>query len=69
MMTKRHQIVGKWKQFTGNIKKQWGCLTYDECMKINGHREVLAGTIRERCGATRLEAKKHIDEWVGGLKA
>ncbi len=57
MITAWHKIAGKWKQFSGGIKQRWGFLTNDEGLKTNGNREVLAGTIEERFGVTRLKVK------------
>jgi uncharacterized protein YjbJ (UPF0337 family) len=62
MTTTWHQIAGKWKQFSGNIKKRWGDLTQDERMKLKGHREILAGSIQERFGVTQLKTRKQINE-------
>jgi uncharacterized protein YjbJ (UPF0337 family) len=62
------QIAGSWKQFTGEVRKQWGKLTDDEITQINGEREKLAGKIQERYGIAREDAHKQIDEWAGKLK-
>jgi uncharacterized protein YjbJ (UPF0337 family) len=67
MTTKWHQIAGKWKQFSGAIKLQWGNLTHNEHMMIIGNREILAGTIQERFGVTRLKTRPQIDERVDPL--
>ena len=69
MTTKWHQIAGNWKQFSGNLKKLWGRMTHDERIRIKGNGEVLAGTIQERFGVTRLKAKKQTDEWANSLNA
>lgn len=62
------QIAGKWKQFGGEVKKQWGKLTDDELMQVNGRREVLAGKIQEKYGIAKEQANKQIDEWANKLK-
>ena len=69
MKRKWHQIAGKWKQFSGNIKKQWGGLTNNERMMMKGNREVLAGTIQKRFGVTKSKATKQADEQAGSLNA
>ena len=33
------RVQGNWKQFTGNVKEQWGQLTDDDLTQINGNRE------------------------------
>jgi uncharacterized protein YjbJ (UPF0337 family) len=62
------QIAGKWKQFSGRVKKQWGKLTDDELTQVNGRREVLAGKIQEKYGVAEEAANQQIDEWADKLK-
>lgn len=61
-------ISGKWKQFSGDIKKRWGDLTDDEVLEINGDREILAGKLQEKYGIAKEDANKQIDEWAEKLK-
>jgi uncharacterized protein YjbJ (UPF0337 family) len=63
------QVAGKWKQFGGAVKKQWGKLTDDELMQINGSRDILAGKLQEKYGIAKEAANKQIDEWAKALKA
>jgi uncharacterized protein YjbJ (UPF0337 family) len=67
--TNWEQIAGKWKQVKGKAKKQWGKLTDDELMQIDGNRDVLAGKIQEKYGIAQEEAQQQIDEWAAQLKA
>ncbi|MBZ0283840.1 MAG: CsbD family protein [Anaerolineae bacterium] len=62
------KVGGKWKQFIGEVKKQWGDLTDDEVMEINGNRDILAGKIQEKYGIAKDEANKQIDQWAEKLK-
>jgi uncharacterized protein YjbJ (UPF0337 family) len=62
------QITGKWKQFGGEVKKQWGKLTDDEVMEIDGRRDILAGKLQEKYGIAKEAANKQIDEWANKLK-
>ena len=57
------QIEGKWEQFKGSAREQWGNLTDDELAEARGNREQLAGLIQERYGKTKEEAEREIDEW------
>ncbi|TCS67436.1 uncharacterized protein YjbJ (UPF0337 family) [Primorskyibacter sedentarius] len=57
------QIEGKWEQFKGSAREQWGKLTDDELAEARGNREQLAGLIQERYGKTKEEAEREIDEW------
>jgi uncharacterized protein YjbJ (UPF0337 family) len=61
-------IAGKWKQYTGEVKSNWGKLTDDELLEINGDREILAGKLQERYGIAKEDANRQIDEWAGKLK-
>lgn len=57
------QLIGNWKQFKGEVKRQWGKLTDDQIDVINGNREKLAGRIQETYGIAREEAQKQIRDW------
>ena len=59
----KDQWQGKWKQLTGQVRKQWGQLTDDDLDQIAGDRERLEGKIQERYGIAREEARKQIDEF------
>lgn len=62
------RIAGNWKQFTGEIRKQWGDLTDDDMEMMAGERDKLAGRIQERYGITKDEANSQIDKWAEKLK-
>lgn len=59
----KDQWQGKWKQLTGEVKRQWGKLTDDDLDQIGGNRERLEGKIQERYGIAREEARKQVDEF------
>ena len=61
------RIQGSWKQFTGQVKEQWGKLTDDEIAELNGNREQLEGKIQERYGYAKDQAKKEVDDWLGRM--
>lgn len=61
-------ISGKWKQYTGEVKKQWGRLTDDEVMEINGNRDILAGKLQEKYGIAKEQANRQIDKWADQLE-
>jgi uncharacterized protein YjbJ (UPF0337 family) len=62
------RIQGKWKQFKGSAKQQWGKLTDDELDVINGSRERLMGSIQECYGITRDEVEKQVSDWQNKQK-
>ena len=63
-----NKVDGKWKQVSGEIKKQWGKLTDDEILEVNGDREILAGKIQEKYGIAKEHADRQIDKWADKLK-
>ena len=56
-------VEGKWTQFKGDVKKQWGKLTDDELDVIAGNRDKLVGKIQESYGVSRDNADKQVDDW------
>ncbi len=54
---------GNWKQFKGEVQKQWGKLTDDQFDQIEGNRQKLVGQIQESYGIARDEAEKEVDDW------
>ena len=62
------RIEGNWKQFTGNLKAQWGKLTDDDLTEINGNREVLEGKLQERYGYAKDEVKHQVDTWSTNIR-
>jgi uncharacterized protein YjbJ (UPF0337 family) len=57
------KIAGSWKQFRGEVRKQWGKLTDDDLEQIKGQRDILIGKIQNAYGITRDEANRQINEW------
>ncbi|OZB17640.1 MAG: general stress protein CsbD [Rhodobacterales bacterium 34-62-10] len=56
-------VEGKWKQFTGRAKENWGKLTDDDLDQAAGKRDQLIGKIQEKYGIAKDEAEKQVDEW------
>ena len=54
---------GKWKQFVGEAKVQWGKLTDDQWDQIEGNRDKLVGSIQENYGVARDDADKQVTDW------
>ena len=57
-------LKGNWKQLKGNVKKQWGKLTDDDMMEIEGNKDILVGKLQERYGYSKAQAEKEYDTWV-----
>jgi uncharacterized protein YjbJ (UPF0337 family) len=52
---------GNWKQFRGEIQKQWGKLTNDDLDVIQGEYDKLVGRVQERYGYERDRAQEEVD--------
>ena len=57
------QAAGNRKQFTGQVKEQWGDLTDDKLDQIAGKRDILVGKIQAKYGIAKEEAEKQVKEW------
>lgn len=57
------QFKGKWTQFKGEIKKQWGQLTDDDLTEIEGNYDKFRGKVQERYGDKKADVEKWADDW------
>jgi uncharacterized protein YjbJ (UPF0337 family) len=57
------QFKGKWIQFKGEIKKQWGQLTDDDLTEIEGNYDKFRGKVQERYGDKKADVEKWADDW------
>ncbi len=65
----RDVVKGKWNQFKGGLKQQWGKLTDDDLMQAEGSYDKLSGKLQERYGWTKADAEKRLDAFIGSWKA
>jgi len=56
----RDRLEGKWKQFSGGVREQWGRLTDDRLSMIAGKHDQLAGRYQEQYGITKEEGKRQL---------
>jgi uncharacterized protein YjbJ (UPF0337 family) len=57
------KFKGSWNQTKGAVKEQWGKLTDDDLLEIEGRRDQLVGKIQARYGITREEAESQVGTW------
>lgn len=57
------QFKGKWVQFKGEVKKQWGKLTDDDLKQVEGDYDKFVGRIQERYGDKKEEVIRWADDW------
>lgn len=61
-MVNKDQFEGKWKEFKGFVKNQWGKLTDDDITEINGKREELLGRLQSHYGYAKDKAEEELKE-------
>jgi len=57
------KIKGSWNQTKGAVKEQWGKLTDDDLLEIEGRRDQLVGKIQTRYGITHDQAEAQVSTW------
>lgn len=57
------QLKGKWMQFKGELKTQWGKFTDDDLQQIEGNYDKFVGKVQERYGDKKDEIMKWSDQW------
>jgi uncharacterized protein YjbJ (UPF0337 family) len=57
------QIKGSWTTTKGAVKEQWGKLTEDDLLEIEGRREKLVGKLQTRYGIPREQAEAQVSGW------
>lgn len=56
-------IEGKWEQFKGGAKEQWGKLTEDDMTEIAGKRDKLVGKLQEKYGWGKEKAEEEANSF------
>ena len=57
------KLKGSWNQTKGAVKEQWGKLTDDDLLEIEGRRDQLVGKIQTRYGISREQAEAQVSTW------
>lgn len=57
------KMKGSWQQTKGTVKEQWGNLTDDDLMQVQGRRDVLVGKIQTRYGISHEQAEAQVSGW------
>lgn len=61
-------LEGKWKQFRGKVREQWGKLTDDDLDRIAGKHDQLVGALQEKYGYTKERADREVKTFMDTLK-
>jgi uncharacterized protein YjbJ (UPF0337 family) len=57
------QLKGKWMQFKGELKQQYGKFTDDDLQQIEGNYDKFVGKVQERYGDKKDELMTWADKW------
>ena len=57
------KFKGSWTTTKGAVKEQWGKLTDDDLLAIEGRRDQLIGKIQTRYGISESEAEAQVSTW------
>jgi uncharacterized protein YjbJ (UPF0337 family) len=57
------KIQGSWTTSKGAVKEQWGKLTDDDLLAIEGRRDQLVGRIQTRYGISHEQAEAQVSAW------
>jgi len=60
---------GRWEQFKGELKRQWGKFTDDDLMQIEGNYEKFQGKLQERYGTQKDEIGRWAETWFQSHKS
>ena len=63
------KIKGSWTQTKGAVKEQWGKLTDDDLLEIQGRRDQLVGKIQTRYGISHEQAEAQVSGWEHKYKS
>ena len=57
------QFKGRWNQFKGELKKQWGNFTDDDLLQIEGDYQKFQGKLQTKYGDRKEEVSRWVDQW------
>jgi uncharacterized protein YjbJ (UPF0337 family) len=57
------QFKGKFLQFEGELRRQWGKFTDDDMRRIEGNLHKFVGIALERYGDKKDELMQWVDQW------
>lgn len=62
-MANQPWLKGKWNEYKGKAREQWGKLTNDDLDEVAGRRDQLVGKIQQHYGKQREEVEGELDAW------
>ena len=59
----KDQFKGNWRQFKGEVKKQWGQFTDNDLLEAEGDYDKFLGVVQKRYGDQKEEVQRWAEEW------
>lgn len=56
-------VSGRWAEFKGRVREQWGRLTNDDLDVIAGKRDQLIGILQQRYGKAKDAIEREVDDF------
>ena len=63
----KEQFKGKWDQFKGDLKKQWGKFSDNDLKEIEGDFEKFNGKLQEVYGNQKQEISDWTEKWFNKI--
>jgi uncharacterized protein YjbJ (UPF0337 family) len=54
----------RWPELRGQVQSQWGKLSMDDVLRLNGKTEELVGVLQQRYGFGKAQAALEINNWL-----
>ncbi|MFA6850638.1 MAG: CsbD family protein [Selenomonadaceae bacterium] len=61
-------LQGKWAEIKGSIKVQWGKLTDDDLIEIQGMQEKLEGLLQTKYGYSKERVQQEYSKFINDYK-
>ncbi|WP_019554698.1 CsbD family protein [Propionispira raffinosivorans] len=61
-------LKGKWMEIKGSIKEQWGKLTDDDLVEVEGIKEKLEGLLQVKYGYSKDKAQQECSKFINNYK-
>lgn len=68
MLPNQDQIMGKWTEIKGELRKTWGNITDDEFERTKGDVQSITGLIQQKYGESKENLKDKVNHIFNSYK-
>lgn len=61
-MINKEQLLGKWKEISGEAQKKWGEISENDLEKVKGNFNSLVGLVEQKLGVSKEDAQKKVED-------